>query len=353
MIGAHGRISPPDGREPLGGIRATHQNEGMTEHRAVLDATVSFLNGGGLAVEDFRLDLPPVIAQAKGKAQQQEVGRLLVTHLGLAMVGEIRITSLEIVREQHKGSRGILAAAAAAGLELPAAAVDAPTRARPEGRLVELSHPIRAGLRTYPGLPEPVIRPFLTREDSRPKYAEGTEFAMDIIEMVGNTGTYLDSPYHRYAGGGDLASLTLDQLVDLPAEVFHLQDSSERGIGANALLDRELRGTAVLLHTGWDRHFATEAYVKDAPYLAEDGVRYLVEQGVVLVGIDSINIDDTEPGSGGARPAHSLLLEAGIQVVEHLTGLAQLPASGAAFTATPPLVEDFATFPVRAFARLP
>lgn len=342
------------GRESLGRVRGTRQNEGMTEQRAVLDATVSFLNGGGLAVEDFRLDLPPAIAQAKGKAQQQEVGRLLVTHLGLAMVGEIRITKLEIVREQHKGSRGILAAAAAAGLEIPDAAAPADAvRPRPEGALVELSHPIRAGLRTYPGLPEPVIRPFLTREDSRPKYAEGTEFAMDIIEMVGNTGTYLDSPYHRYAGGGDLASLTLEQLVDLPAEVFHLQDSAERGIGANVFLERDLRGTAVLLHTGWDRHFATEAYTKDAPYLAEDGVRYLVEQGVVLVGIDSINIDDTEPGSGGARPAHSLLLEAGIQVVEHLTGLEQLPASGAAFTATPPLVEDFATFPVRAFARLP
>jgi arylformamidase len=342
------------GRESLGAAQATRQNEGMTEQRAVLDASVSFLNGGGLAVEDFRLDLPPAIAQAKGKAQQQEIGRLLVTHLGLAMVGEIRITKLEIVREQHKGSRGILAAAAAAGLELPTeTTAETQRRPRPEGRLVELSHPIRAGLRTYPGLPEPVIRPFLTREDSRANYAEGTEFAMDVIEMIGNTGTYLDSPFHRYAGGGDLASLTLDRLVDLPAEVFHLQDSSERGIGANVFLDRELRGTAVLLHTGWDRHFETDAYRSNAPYLAEDGVRHLVEQGVVLVGIDSINIDDTEPGSGGARPAHSLLLDAGIQVVEHLTGLEQLPASGATFTATPPLVEGFATFPVRAFARLP
>ena len=198
-----------------------------------------------------------------------------------------------------------------------------------------------------------MIRPFLTREDSRANYAEGTEFAMDVIEMIGNTGTYLDSPFHRYAGGGDLASLTLDRLVDLPAEVFHLEDSSERGIGANVFLDRELRGTAVLLHTGWDRHFESDAYRSNAPFLAEDGVRHLVEQGVVLVGIDSINIDDTEPGSGGARPAHSLLLDAGIQVVEHLTGLEQLPASGATFTATPPLVEGFATFPVRAFARLP
>lgn len=342
------------GGDPVTTTVGARQNESMTELRAVLDATVSFVNGGGLAVEDFRLDLPSAIAEAKGKAQQHEVGRLLVTHLGLAMVGEIRITKLEIIREQHKGSRGILAAAAAAGLELPELPADEVVqRARPEGRLVELSHPIRAGLRTYPGLPEPVIRPFLTREDSRAKYAEGTEFAMDVIEMIGNTGTYLDSPFHRYAGGGDLASLTLEQLVDLPAEVFHLQDSTSRGIGANTLLDRDLRGTAVLLHTGWDRHFAKPEYAKDAPFLAEDGARYLVEQGVVLVGIDSINIDDTEAGAAGARPAHSLLLEAGIQVVEHLTGLEQMPASGATFTATPPLVEDFATFPVRAFARLP
>ncbi|HEV7564828.1 MAG TPA: cyclase family protein [Microbacteriaceae bacterium] len=215
-------------------------------------------------------------------------------------------------------------------------------------RIVDLSHTIRAGLVTYPGLPAPTITPHLTREASREKYAPGTEFAMDVITMIGNTGTYLDSPYHRYEGGGDLASLSLDSLVGLPAEVFHLQDATERGIPAEVFFDRELAGSAVLLHTGWDRHFGRPEYATGAPFLTAAGVEHLVDAGVALVGIDSLNIDDTE--SGGERPAHSLLLAAGIHVVEHLTNLGDVPASGARFTAVPPKVEGFGTFPVRAFA---
>jgi kynurenine formamidase len=219
-----------------------------------------------------------------------------------------------------------------------------------ETKFVELSHVIRAGMVTYPGLPAPVITPHLTRADSRAKYAPGTEFAMDIITMIGNTGTYLDSPWHRYETGADLAGLSLETLVDLPAEVFHLRDARERGIPASVFRDRDLGGTAVLLDTGWSRHFATEAYLSGAPYLTAEGADYLVAQGVTLVGIDSLNIDDTE--SGGERPAHSALLAAGIHVVEHLTNLDLVPASGARFTATPPLIEGFGTFPVRAFATI-
>jgi kynurenine formamidase len=215
---------------------------------------------------------------------------------------------------------------------------------------VELSHVIRAGLVTYPGLPAPKITPHLTREASRGVYAPGTEFAMDIITMIGNTGTYLDSPWHRYEGGTDLAGLSLDTLVDLPTEVFSLHDATERGIPASVFRDRDVAGKAVLLDTGWSRHFATPAYLTGAPFLSPQGAQYLIEQGVVLVGIDSLNIDDTE--GAGERPAHSLLLAAGIHVVEHMTNLAALPASGARFTATPPLVEGFGTFPVRAFARV-
>jgi kynurenine formamidase len=210
---------------------------------------------------------------------------------------------------------------------------------------------VRAGLVTYPGLPSPVITPHLTREDSRARYAPGTEFAMDVITMIGNTGTYLDSPFHRYPDGGDLSSLRLDTLVGLPAEVFHLTDALERGIPSSVFFDRELAGTAVLLHTGWDRHFGTPAYATGSPYLTEDGARHLVDAGVALVGIDALNIDDTE--AGGERPAHTLLLAAGIHVVEHLTGLEAVPARGARFTAVPPKVEGFGTFPVRAFAELP
>jgi len=215
-------------------------------------------------------------------------------------------------------------------------------------RFVELSHVIRAGMITYPGLPAPVITPHLTREDSRSHYAPGTEFAMDIITMIGNTGTYLDSPWHRYEGGTDLAGLALETLVDLPTEVFHL--GGVRAIEPSLLVDRELAGKAVLLDTGWAVHFGTPAYQTGAPYLSAAGVDFLIESGVVLVGIDSLNIDNTE--GTGERPAHTRLLDAGIHVVEHLTGLGVLPDSGARFTATPPLVAGFGTFPVRAYARI-
>lgn len=221
-------------------------------------------------------------------------------------------------------------------------------------RVVDLSHPIRAGLITYPGLPAPVIEPHLTRADSRRKYAPGTEFAMDVITMIGNTGTYLDSPFHRYADGRDLAGLDLESLVGLRAEVFHLVEdwnAHRRGIGPDALAGRDVRGAAVLLHTGWDRHFGTPAYASGAPFLTADGADYLVDAGAVLVGIDSLNIDDTE--SGGERPAHTVLLGAGVHVVEHLTRLGDVPETGARFTAAPPAVEGFGTFPVRAFAELP
>jgi kynurenine formamidase len=231
----------------------------------------------------------------------------------------------------------------------------ATTASAPARRVIDLSHVIHAGLVTYPGLPAPVVTPHLTREDSTSHYAPGTQFAMDIITMIGNTGTYLDSPFHRYEGGTDLAGLELDTLVELPAEVFHLEDVAPGGAGrryipAEVFVDRELRGAAVLLDTGWSRLFATPEYAHGAPYLSAEAVAYLIEQNVVLVGIDSLNIDDTE--SGGERPAHSGLLAAGIHVVEHLTNLAAVPSRGATFTAAPPAVAAFGTFPVRAYARV-
>ena len=201
--------------------------------------------------------------------------------------------------------------------------------------VVDLSQPIRAGMITYPGLPAPVITPHLTRQDSRARYAPGTEFAMDVITMIGNTGTYLDSPFHRYADGADLAGLDLSTLVGLRAEVFHLTDAWEpgrRGIRPEALADRDVRGAAVLLHTGWDEHFGGPDYGVGAPFLTGEAA---------------------QPETGGARPAHSLLLGAGVHVVEHLTRLGDLPPTGATFTAAPPAIEGFGTFPVRAFAQVP
>lgn len=310
----------------------------MTEYRAAFDADIDFVNGGGLRAQGFRLDLP------SADLTEAQIGELLVRHLGLAMVGRVELSNLEIVEEAHKGSRGVA--------ETPADA--AASAARPgatRGELVDLSHPIRAGLVTYPGIPAPTITPHLTREASREHYAPGTEFAIDIIAMAGNTGTYLDAPYHRYAEGGDLASLDLATLVGVPAEVFRFTDATTRGIPAEALLDRDLAGTAVLLHTGWSRHFGTPEYAHGSPFLTEAGARHLVDAGVAIVGIDALNIDDTE--SGGTRPAHSILLAAGVHVVEHLTALDRVPVHGARFTAVPPRVEGFGTFPVRAFAEMP
>ena len=220
-----------------------------------------------------------------------------------------------------------------------------------KGKVVDLSHTIFEGLITYPGLPAPVITPHLTRIDSIGIYAAGTTFAMDLITMIGNTGTYIDSPFHRYEAGADLSQLSLDTLVGLRARVFHLVNSENRGIEAEVFHGFDLRGTAVLLHTGWDEHFGQPHYGKDAPFLTRAAAEYLIGEGVLLVGIDSVNIDDTQ--SGGERPAHTLFLGAGIHVVEHLTNLGQVPESGAEFTAVPPKIKGFGTFPVRAFVVIP
>ena len=297
----------------------------MPDYRAHLDASITFVNGGSLSVDGFRLDLP------SSDLDEATIGRLLVQHLGLTLVGSVELRNLSIVEEAHRGSR-----------DVPRAAGER------ERRVIDLSHVIRAGLVTYPGLPEPTITPFLTREASKANYAPGTQFAMDVMTLIGNTGTYLDSPWHRYEGGTDLAGLDLATLVDLRAEVFHVRDSAERGVPASVFFDRDVSGAAVLIDTGWDRHFATPAYAVDAPFLAPDAVDYLIGQGAILVGIDSLNIDDTRDTK--ERPAHTRLLAAGIHVVEHLTRLDELPPSGARFTSAPPAIEEFGTFPVRAYA---
>ena len=301
----------------------------MTEYRAVFDAEVTFLNGGSLHTQDFRLDLPAA------DVTEAQLADLLIGHLGLLMVERVRIPHFQVVAEPHKGSRGVPAS------NTPASAA----------RLVELNHVIAAGMTTYPGLPGPEITAHLTREASRANYAPGVEFAIDRISMVGNTGTYLDSPFHRYADGADLAALPLAAVADLPAVVVRLADSAERGIGPQSLVTLDLSGAAVLLHTGWDRHWGTEAYGDNAPFLTEPAAKLLVDRGARLVGIDSVNIDDMH--SGGQRPAHSILLDAGIPVLEHLTGLADLPATGARLHAAPPRVRDFGTFTVRAYAVVP
>lgn len=303
----------------------------MTEYRASLDAAVSFSNGGDLAVHGFRVDLPsPDVGEA-------EIAALFLASLGLLMTDSVELSNTRVFAEAHKGTRGG-----------PSDRRSAP--ATTTGRLVELSHVIRAGLTTYPGLPGPVITPHLTRQASRQHYAPGTEFAIDKLTLVGNTGTYLDAPYHRYPDGADLSAIRLEQTVDLPAVVVRMAGAPQHGIDVGALAALDVHGTAVLLHTGDDARFGTPAYSENRHFLTRAGASWLVDHGAALVGIDALHIDDI---ADAERPAHSLLLAAGIPVVEHLTGLGQLPPTGARFTAVPLRIEATGTIPVRAFARLP
>lgn len=217
-------------------------------------------------------------------------------------------------------------------------------------RLVDLSHPVSHGMTTYPGLPGPVMSDHLSFDDSHGVYAEGTEFSIGRIDMIANTGTYLDTPGHRYRGGHDLSGLPLERCALLPALVVEGEATGATGLAAFEGLD--VAGHAVLVSTGWDLHFGTEAYAApEHPYLATEAAEWLADSGAVLVGIDSVNIDET-PGRGD-RPVHTLLLEREIPVVEHLTGLSALPPTGATFTAAPVKVVGMSTFPVRAFASLP
>jgi arylformamidase len=217
------------------------------------------------------------------------------------------------------------------------------------GRLIDLSHVIESGMITYKGLPAPLICDHLSREQSRSVYAEGTEFQIGRIDMVANTGTYLDTPYHRYADGVDLAGVGLERLAGLPGVVVRVSGARERAIDWMSFAATEPCGRAVLVHTGWDRHWRTDRYFEEHPHLTRRAAEYLRDQGAALVGIDSFNIDSTDDGT---RPVHSVLLGAGIPIVEHLTGLEALPIDGFHFWAVPPKVLGMGTFPVRAHARL-
>ena len=214
--------------------------------------------------------------------------------------------------------------------------------------LIDLSHTVEHGLITYKGLPAPIICDYLSREASRKLYAPGTEFQIGKIEMVANTGTYLDSPFHRYADGKDLSQLRLEQLTGLAAVKVVARDT--RNIGAAHFSSlRDLKGKAVLVETGWSRHWKTDQYYEGHPFLTEDAAKFLADAGVAMVGIDSHNIDST---GDGRRPVHSTLLGREILIVEHMTALERVPAAGFKFSAVPVKVQGFGTFPVRAFAEV-
>lgn len=213
-------------------------------------------------------------------------------------------------------------------------------------RLVDVSHSVEHGMITYRGLPAPIICDYLSRAESRQHYAEGTEFNIGKIEMVANTGTYLDSPFHRYADGKDLSQLSLSSIANLEAVVVRVGDSSGQAIDASHFHNLEVKDKAVLVHTGWDVYWGSENYFEGHPFLTSEAAQHLADAGAKLVGIDSLNIDDIRDLS---RPVHSILLRADIPIVEHLCNLGALPLEGFRFFALPVKVKGMGTFPVRAF----
>lgn len=231
---------------------------------------------------------------------------------------------------------------------------------------IDVCHTIHHGMITYKGLPAPIVSDYLSRSESRSHYAPGTEFQIGRIEMVANTGTYLDSPFHRYANGQDIAELELAWLANLEGLVVRCAGDSQRAITAAKLEQviaggprifgqkvesQRLKGKAVLFHTQWDQFWRTDKYWDGThPFLTSDAAERLAEEGVALVGIDSYNIDDT---NDGRRPAHSILLGHGIPIVEHLCGLQELPDTDFRFFAVPVKVRNLGSFPVRAFAIVP
>jgi kynurenine formamidase len=215
-------------------------------------------------------------------------------------------------------------------------------------RLVDLSHEVEHGMITYKGLPAPIICDYLSREESLSHYTGGTEFHIGKIEMVANTGTYVDSPFHRFADGIDLSELPLESLADLEGIVVHAQ-SLAREISAEAFRGMNVRGKAVLVHTNWSRHWRTNQYFEGHPFLTREAAEFLAESGAAFAGIDSYNIDDT---ADGTRPAHTILLGNRIPICEHMCGLGNLPDRGFRFHAAPVKVKAFGTFPVRAYAVL-
>ena len=288
----------------------------MRGKRVQFDFEIDFSNGGGLAGRSFRLDIDG------DDIADDALADYIVRDLRLLMVGAVRIRNKTIIAEPHK--RGASAR-----------------------RFVDLSHTIEDGMITYKGFPAPLVCDHLGHAASRANYAPGTEFQIGRIEMVVNTGTYIDSPYHRYADGDDVADFALDHIASLDAVVVRAIGGRDRAIRASAFARLEVRDKAVLVHTGWDRHWRTDQYFEGHPFLTADAAMHLRDAGARLVGIDSLNIDDT---ADPARPVHTTLLGAGIPIVEHLCELVAVPETGFRFSAVPPKVRRMGTFPVRAFA---
>jgi len=297
-----------------------------TDRRVQFDFEVEFSNGGGLQGQAFRLDIDGE------NISDEELADFVICDLRLLMVRKVRILNKYVIHERHKRS-------------IPLHKKAEVTTAR----LIDLSHTIVQGMITYKGFPAPLICDFMSREASRQFYEKGTSFQIGKIEMIANTGTYLDSPFHRFAEGKDISELDLPNLAGLEAVVVRMVGMASRAVDRQAFLPVDVCGKAVLVHTGWAQHWGTDRYFEGHSFLTESAAVHLKEQGAILVGIDSLNIDDI---SGGARPVHTTLLGAGILIVEHLCNLEKLPISGFSFNAVPVKVKGMGSFPVRAFARV-
>jgi kynurenine formamidase len=293
------------------------------DKRVKFDFEIEFTNGGGIQGQDFRLDIDGDAVSDKDLADY------IVKDMQLLMVGEVRILNKEIFTEKHKRQP-----------------INKPSS---RSSFVDLSHTIEDGLVTYKGLPAPIICDYLSREKSREVYETGTEFQIAKIEMVSNTGTYIDCPFHRYEHGKDLSQVTIEAFADINGIVIRADHRKALAIDATFFKEKEIRGMAILVHTGWEVHWNTAEYFQNHPYLTEDAALYLRKCGVKLVGIDSLNIDNTQNKS---RPVHSTLLASDILIVEHLCNLGNLPDEGFTFSALPPKFKGVGTFPVRAMAKL-
>ncbi len=292
------------------------------ENRAKFDFEIFFTNGGSIRGEDFRLDIEG------DNISDKQIADYLVADMRLLMVGKVNIINKVVFQEKHKRK---------------------PFNQASRKMLVDLSHTIEDGLVTYKGLPPPLICDYLSREESRKFYDEGTEFQIARIEMVSNTGTYLDCPFHRFENGKDLSEIELEAFTDLEGIVVRVSYETSLAVSAEHLKNLEIRNRAVLIHTGWDKHWNTPAYYENHPYLTEDAAEYLRDCGVKLVGIDSHNIDNT---TRKIRPVHSTLLGSEILIVEHLCNLQHVPDEEFLFSAIPPKFKGVGTFPVRAMAKI-
>jgi len=295
------------------------------DKRVQFDFEVDFSNGGGIQGQGFRLDIDG------DDISEDELANYIVKDLRLLMVGEVRILNKKIIHERHKRKSTFIS---------------------DEGRrssLIDLSHLIKSGMETYLGFPRPQVSDYMTHEESKGRYAPGVTFHIGRVDMVANTGTAIDSPAHRYPGRPDIAGLSIDMVADLDGVVIRLEGMKGKAVTTHAIRPFHIRGRAVLIETGHAKWWGTPAYFEAPPYLTREAAEYLRDEGASLVAIDSLNIDNTQDP---LRPAHSILLEAGIPIVENLCNLHRLPTEGFRFSAVPMKLQGMSAFPVRAWARL-